>query len=427
MKRKEPSKLRKSAGIVLALVLALSYFSPMQETLRNMPDHIALTEGQVRTLTLGSSLTLTAGNGNVAVSASEDETLRDVGAVELVSETAGTSELMLSLMGILPLKKVEVEVSPEKKLIPGGSAIGVALRTEGVLVVGTSDLSDASSPASLCGIRPGDVLRKVNGVTITSSDQLSGLIAEAGEQPLPVEYMRDGVVMTTTMTPKLDSSTGTFRIGAWVRDSTAGVGTLSFYDPETGNYAALGHAITDGDTGKVLTVGEGEILKANVVAVQKGVKGTPGELKGSFLREAVVLGDIQTNDVLGIYGAMDEAPVNPLYPDGLPIGLRSGVHTGAATILSTIDGTGIQAFDVEITKVNQQSAPAQKSMVLRVTDERLLEATGGIVQGMSGSPIIQDGRIIGAVTHVFVSDPTQGYGLYIDWMLQKASNNATGT
>jgi len=421
MKRRNSSTLRKSTGIVLSLLLALSYFSPMQYTLRTLPDHIALTEGQARTITLGSSLTLTQAGGNIAVASSEDETLRDRGAVELVSETAGTSELMLSLMGVLPLKKVEVEVSPEKRLIPGGSAIGVAMRTDGVLVVGTSDLSNHSSPASLSGIRPGDVLRKVDGVSITTSEQLSGLVAKAGERPLPVEYLRDGMVMTTTMTPKLDSATGTVRMGAWVRDSTAGVGTLSFYDPDTGSYAALGHAITDGDTGKVLTVGQGQILKADVVAVQKGVKGTPGELKGSFLREAVVLGDIKTNDPLGIYGSMNEAPANPLYPDGLPIGLRSGVHTGPATILSSVDGTGIQEFSVEITKVNQQSEPAQKSMVLHVTDPRLLEATGGIVQGMSGSPIIQDGRLIGAVTHVFVADPTLGYGLYIDWMLQKAA------
>ena len=232
--------------------------------------------------------------------------------------------------------------------------------------------------------------------------------------------------MTTTMTPRLDQATGTARMGAWVRDSTAGVGTLSFYDPETGVYAALGHAITDGDTGKVLPVGRGQILRAEVVAVQKGQRGAPGELKGSFLRDPQTLGDIRQNGPLGIYGLMDSAPASSLYPDGLPIGLRSGVHTGPATILSTVDGTGVQAFAVEITRVNAQSAPAPKSMVLRVTDPRLLDTTGGIVQGMSGSPIIQDGRIIGAVTHVFVSDPTQGYGLYIDWMLQKETEIAEG-
>ncbi|MGN0778406.1 MAG: SpoIVB peptidase [Aristaeellaceae bacterium] len=420
MKRGQPSKLRRSIGIVLAMLLGLGYFSPMQETLRTLPERIALTEGQMQVLTLGSGLSLTTQAGGVAVSASQDETLRDKGAVELVSQTAGTSELLLSLMGI-PLRKVEVEVSPEKTLIPGGQAIGVALHTQGVLVVGTGDMAEGSSPAAQCGLRPGDVLRRVDGVDIKSAEQLSELIAEAGSRPLTVAYDRDGTSMTTTMTPALDSSTGTFRMGAWVRDSTAGVGTLSFYDPATGRYGALGHAITDGDTGKVLTVGQGEILKATVVAVQKGTRGVPGELKGSFLREAQVLGSIDSNSVLGIYGSMDEPAVNALYPEGLPIGLRAGVHTGPATILSSVDGAGVQAYSVEITRVNQQDSPAPKSMVVRVTDPALLEKTGGIVQGMSGSPIIQDGRLIGAVTHVFVNDPTQGYGLYIDWMLN-ASN-----
>ncbi len=303
----------------------------------------------------------------------------------------------------------------------------MALRTEGVLVVGTSDLEGGKSPARESGILPGDLLRKVDGVDIESADQLSRLIAQAGVRPLPVELTRDGVAISTTMTPQMDASTGTARMGAWVRDSTAGVGTLSFYDPDTGRYGALGHAITDGDTGKILPVGQGQILKADVVAVQKGVKGTPGELKGSFLREGVILGNIKSNNLLGIYGSMDTPSVSALYPSGLPVGLRSGVHTGPATILSTIDQSGVTAFDVEITRVNDQSEPAPKSMVLRVTDPRLLEKTGGIVQGMSGSPIIQDGRLIGAVTHVFVGDPTQGYGLYIDWMLQKSSEVAAGS
>ena len=418
MKRK-PSNVRKSIGVVLSMLVMLSYFSPMQQTLRTLPSRLTLTQGQTRTIALGG-MTITPKEGSASVSASGDETLRDVGAVDLASETVGTSELLLSLMGI-PIRKVEVEVSAEKRLIPGGQAIGVAMRTDGVLVVGVADLQDAASPAQLCGIKPGDVIRKVGGENVTSAEQLSALVAASEGRPLNIEFLREGSAMTTTMVPQRDASTGTARMGAWVRDSTAGVGTLSFYDPDTGKYAALGHAITDGDTGQVLTVGEGQILKASIVGVQKGQKGAPGELKGSFLREAEVIGDIARNSILGIYGEMDEAASNALYPDGLPIGLRSGVHTGAAQILSSVDGTGVRAFDVEITKVNQQSSPAPKSMVIQVTDPDLLAITGGIVQGMSGSPIIQDGRIIGAVTHVFVSDPTQGYGLYIDWMLQEAA------
>ncbi len=407
---------KKGFGIVAALMVALGYFSPMQVAIRSLPETIALTEGQSQTFQWAAQLTLTGEDTSAAVSASQDETLQSRSAT-LTGDRVGTSRLTLSFMGLVPLREVEVQVSPEQRLIPGGMTIGVAMRTEGVLVVGTGDIGQSGSPAASCGIRPGDLLRSVDGVVISSAEQLTELIAKAGQRPLQIEYLREGQLLTTTMTPIPDASTGTVRMGAWVRDSTAGIGTMSFFDPKTGRYAALGHAITDGDTGKVLTVSEGQILQASVVAVQKGQRGTPGELKGSFLREKKVLGNIATNNGLGIYGSLTATPAGALYPEGLPIGLRSGVHTGPATILSTVDETGVQAFDVEITRVNPQSAPAPKSMVLRVTDQRLLEKTGGIVQGMSGSPILQDGRIIGAVTHVFVSDPTQGYGLYIDWML----------
>lgn len=388
---------RKAVGLVLALFIGMGYFSPVNETLRTLPTSLALTEGQTHTLRLGAPLTLARQSGTLAVLSSQEETLR---TVSLSAQSAGTSELMLSLMGVVPIRRVEVEVAGSKRLIPGGMAVGVALRTDGVLVVGTSDVTGSDSPAVQGGIRTGDVLRTVNGVHITSSDQLTRLIEETGVQPLVVEYSRNGEVMTTTVLPQADEASGTLRIGAWVRDSTAGVGTLSFYDPDTKRYAALGHAITDGDTGQVLTVSQGQVLAADIVGVEKGQKGRPGELKGSFLHDARVMGTLTSNSILGIYGALDDAPANALYPDGLPIGLRSGVHTGAAQILSTVDADGLRAYDVEITRVNPQSAPAPKSMVLHVTDERLLEATGGIVQGMSGSPIIQDGRLIGAVTHV---------------------------
>jgi len=419
--RGKPSNRRKAAGAVLAAMVALSYFSPMQVALRTLPQRLSLTQGQKQTITLGA-LTLTPQDGSATVSASRDERLREAGAVEVECAQAGTSELLLSLMGI-PLRRVEVEVSEEKRLIPGGQAVGVAMRTQGVLVVGVTDLQGGDSPARLCGIRPGDMIYRMNGQDVRSAEELTAIVNQSGGKGVQVDFLREGVEKTTVMTPQKDESTGAVRMGAWVRDSTAGVGTLSFYDPETSSYGALGHAITDGDTGQVLSVGEGQILQADVVGVQKGLRGSPGELKGSFLREPVTLGDIRSNGILGIYGQMKQPAASALYPEGLPIGLRSGVHTGPAIILSTVDASGVQAFDVEITRVNPQSEPAPKSMVIRVTDPDLLEKTGGIVQGMSGSPIIQDGRIIGAVTHVFVSDPCQGYGLYIDWMLGAAGGS----
>lgn len=408
---KKPSTLRKSMGLVAAFLLGMSWFSPVQSALRSMPDTLALTQGQMTELHLGG-LTLTG--EAVSVTSTEDERL-----AEVTGQGLGASEMWLSLLGI-PLKRVQVEVSPEKRLIPGGMALGVAMRTEGVLIVGVGEAAEGSAPAKDAGLQAGDVITSINGSAVTTAESLTELLNKSGPPPVHIAYQRAGENRTCLLTPHRDEATGAVRLGAWVRDSTAGVGTLSFYDPDTGRYAALGHAITDGDTGAVLTVSEGQVLRADIVAVQKGQKGAPGELKGSFLREAERLGDIRRNSILGIYGMLDKAAANPLYPQGLPIGLRSGVHTGAASILSSVDGTGIHEYAIEITRVNPQSAPAPKSMVIRVTDAQLLEATGGIVQGMSGSPIIQDGRIVGAVTHVFVSDPTQGYGLYIDWMLGEA-------
>ena len=411
---RKASDLKRSVGLVAVMFLLLSWFSPMQQALRSLPETITLTQGQPGTLQLGG-LTVSTSPA-LTVTASGDESLAEAGAVTVVAHSAGTSEMLLSLFGI-PLRRVEVQVDADKRLIPGGMALGVAMRTDGVLVVGLSETGDGVCPAREAGLIPGDVITTVDGSPVTTADALTALVNAAGARPLSVSYTREGQSRLTTVTPHADASTGAVRLGAWVRDSTAGVGTLSFYDPDTGRYAALGHAITDGDTGAVLTVSEGQVLRASIVAVQRGKSGAPGELKGSFLREKETLGDIRRNTILGVYGTLEEPAVNPLYPDGLPIGLRDTVHTGPATILSTVDGEGVKEYAIEIVRVNPQSSPAPKSMVIRVTDERLLEKTGGIVQGMSGSPIIQDGRLIGAVTHVFVSDPTQGYGLYVDWMV----------
>lgn len=297
-------------------------------------------------------------------------------------------------------------------LIPGGQAVGVAIHTKGVLVVGLSDGAGMQA-----GLRAGDVLLSVNGRPLESADILTETVNAAGGQPLSILMERNGRQQTLLATPAFDESSQSYRLGVWVRDSTAGVGTLTFYDPVSGAYGALGHAITDSDTGLMLPVSEGYLMQAEVVGVRRGERGMPGELKGSFLREQVRLGSVKNNSAVGIYGRMEAAMDNALYPGGLPVGGKGEVHTGEATILSTINGSEMVEYAVEITQVNRGSE--QKSMVIHVTDERLLSATGGIVQGMSGSPIIQDGKIVGAVTHVFVNDPTKGYGIFIEKMLDE--------
>ncbi len=415
--------LKKVCGIMLSLlVVALNYSSPVQRLLQ-LPDALVLRAGEETHLSFGLPLRVQVDQPDAAVISSGDETLRDVAVtgVELSALSEGQAQVRLSLFGGWPFKNVDVRVEESRVLVPGGQAIGVALHTSGVLVVGTSDLAGgAANPAQEAGLQPGDVIRSLGGQEVESAQHLTQLVNAHGGETVEMVVQRTGKEVRMRIAPVRDALDGQYRLGVWVRDSTAGVGTLSFYDPESGAFGALGHAITDVDTGESLTVRDGDILHADIVDVLKGQRGEPGELKGSFLKEGETFGSILLNNAFGIYGQSDEALVNPLYPQGLPVGSRYSVHEGKASILSTVEGDTVREYEVEITRCVQQGSPAQKGMILRVTDPELLERTGGIVQGMSGSPILQDGHIVGAVTHVYVNDPTQGYGMYIEWMLEQA-------
>ena len=415
--------LKKVCGIMLSLlVVALNYSSPVQRLLQ-LPDALVLRAGEETHLSFGLPLRVQVDQPDAAVISSGDETLRDVAVtgVELSALSEGQAQVRLSLFGGWPFKNVDVRVEESRVLVPGGQAIGVALHTSGVLVVGTSDLAGgAANPAQEAGLQPGDVIRSLGGQEVESAQHLTQLVNGHGGETVEMVVQRTGKEVRMRIAPVRDALDGQYRLGVWVRDSTAGVGTLSFYDPESGAFGALGHAITDVDTGESLTVRDGDIMHADIVDVLKGQRGEPGELKGSFLKEGETFGSILLNNAFGIYGQSDEALVNPLYPQGLPVGSRHSVHEGKASILSTVEGDTVREYEVEITRCVQQGSPAQKGMILRVTDPELLERTGGIVQGMSGSPILQDGHIVGAVTHVYVNDPTQGYGMYIEWMLEQA-------
>ena len=300
--RKPPTRLKKTLGWLLSAFLLVVYFSPQAPLLRTLPDRLSVAVGQRAVLDAPFPLTVQA-QEDVSAGASMDETL---------PEEAGKSTATISFLGLLPLREVEIDISDDLRLYPGGQAVGVALHTQGVLVVGTSDLSDAYSPARLAGVKAGDLITQAGGQTLESAEQLTALVASMGEAPLPLTIRRGESILELTLTPKRDGQSGDYRIGAWVRDSTAGVGTLSFYGAlEEGGalrFGALGHAITDSDTQQVLTVGRGQIMQADVVDVRKGEAGFPGELKGSFLRENRVLGDIFVNNQYGIYGELDALP-----------------------------------------------------------------------------------------------------------------------
>ena len=300
-----------------------------------------------------------------------------------------------------------------RTLIPGGQAVGVALHTNGVLVVEGGE--KGKSP-----LRKGDVILSVQGERVRSAKELSSAIERTGSDTVTLNVLRNEKEISVRASAPMDGNDGKRRLGVWVRDSTAGVGTLSYIDPDTLAYGALGHAIVDGDTGSLLVVDDGAIMQAKVVGVTKGEVGKAGELRGSFLSENLPIGSLDRNTSCGVYGVMEELPKNMLYPDGLPIASRGEVKEGPATILSTVDGRETKEYAIEILRCYAQGQDSKKDMLIRVTDEALLERTGGIVQGMSGSPIIQDGKLVGAVTHVLVNDPTRGYGIFIENMLDAA-------
>jgi stage IV sporulation protein B len=419
LKKRTPDSRRRMTGWLLSALTALLLTSEPVRDFTALPDSIRLTRGSGAAFALPSLLEADV-QGEAAALSSMDESLSDqADNLYLNARQAGSAFLTVRLMGLLPLKTIPVSVEESRVLIPGGMPVGVAIRTQGVLVVGASDLGGATkSPAREAGLQPGDLICEVDGVPVTGSSHLSSLISSGEAVILTVE--RDDDLFSLPLTPVIDPRDGAYRLGAWVRDSTAGVGTLSFYDPATNRFGALGHAITDVDTGQVLDVQNGEIVESRIVEIHKGESGEPGELVGQFGGGSHPLGEIETNGVCGIYGSAYEPLVSLIYPDGLPIASRDEIHTGPAQLLTTLDDSGSCAYDCEIIKIARQPSSRQRSMLIEITDPELLERTGGIVQGMSGSPIIQDGKLVGAVTHVLVNDPTRGYGIFIENMLDAA-------
>lgn len=301
-------------------------------------------------------------------------------------------------------------------LVPGGQSIGVAVNTGGVVVIGASDIGSTPSPARLAGLRSGDVIVAIDGVEPHSSAEIAGMLD--GDE-CRVTYSRNGEQHEALLKPAYDKSDGLYKLGIWVRDSAAGIGTLTYYDPETGRYGALGHAITDADAGIVLPVNEGTIYENSIIGVEKGRSGRPGEILGQFYDGGAV-GDVDMNSVYGIFGDMGAAPETTEYEGGMETMPKDELHTGKATILTTVDDAGLREFECEIVRIDRSEQAQNRSFTIHITDDELISVTGGIVQGMSGSPVIQDGRLAGAVTHVYVDDPTMGYGVFIDNMLEAA-------
>lgn len=404
--------LIKLIGFCAAVLLFAVNYSDRMVQIRALPETLYLTNTGSRF----SSLFELDGAQATAV---------DVQRAQRLSEVADES-YTFRLFGVAPLRTVRVVHTEQEYLTPGGIAIGITLHTRGVLVVGLGSVRTGEgtiSPGSAAGLQPGDVIVTACGEELKDTAHLAALCVHR-QEAMDLLVEREGAQLAITVHPAKDADSGEYRLGLWARDSTAGVGTLSFYDDNTGWFAALGHAVSDVDTHSTLTVREGKLVAAEIVDVAKGVSGEPGELLGVFSTAGTPLGSILLNTEYGIYGTMAQSYRNQL-SDAVPMAYAYEVHEGPATILSTISGDTVAAYSCNIVRISVQQGPDSKGMIVQVTDPVLLERTGGIVQGMSGSPILQDGKLIGVVTHVFVNDPSKGYCIYAEWMYRQIKDQVS--
>lgn len=325
----------------------------------------------------------------------------------------------------LSTKQVSNSALENIQVYPGGQSIGVKLQTRGVLVVGhhlVKGSDSNASPGEDAKINVGDVILKINGEPVKEMNDIKSYVENAGKskKSLEITLKRGKDTIDTSLQPVLDKQDNEYKIGLYIRDSAAGIGTMSFYDPNSKKYGALGHIISDMDTKKPIEIDNGTIVNSSVTSIEKGNNGIPGEKQAKFSAEHDRIGTITKNSPYGIFGVLDELIKHEKYNKPLPVASSNEVKEGPAKILTVVKDEKIEEFDIEIVSSVPQKFPATKGMVIQITDPKLLKSTGGIVQGMSGSPIIQDDKIIGAVTHVFVNDPTSGYGVHIEWMLQDA-------
>lgn len=311
--------------------------------------------------------------------------------------------------------------STMRTVIPMGRAVGIKLFSDGVLVVGFAEIpteDGSAAPAKDCGLREGDIITHINSEEVDTVEQVQTLLQDLEGDQMSIRCLRGEKQLQMTAQAAKCSSDGAYKLGAWIRDSMAGIGTMTFYDPQSGTFGALGHGINDVDTCRLMPLQSGGIMEASVTDVQKGAKGAPGELHGTFEtgRDA---GALWANTESGVFGTLSDGELAAgLTP--VEVAAPEEIQVGPAIILSNTNGETVKEYTVEITDLCLADDGDTRDLMITVTDPALLEATGGIVQGMSGSPILQNGRIVGAVTHVLVNDPTRGYGIFIENMLEAA-------
>lgn len=341
-------------------------------------------------------------------------------AVTMKAQNLDSYQMNLKLFGIIPFKQVEIQVIQEESLIPMGIPIGIYVKTQGVLVIGVGEFTGQDgityAPAKYL-LKSGDYIMAVNGTQINSKQDFTDSVEECGGSEMVLTVRRQDSIFDIQVQPALNQS-GTYKIGIWIRDNAQGIGTMTFLDAD-GNFGALGHGINDIDTGTLMTLDSGTLYDTNIISIKRGTAGYPGEMTGMITyADSNILGVITENTSEGIYGCCNEKVISKaMEKEAFPIGLKQEVTPGPAQILCSVEGEP-KYYEIEIEEIYMANSNLNRGMLLKVTDEDLLALTGGIVQGMSGAPIIQNGKLIGAVTHVLVQDATRGYGIFIENMLE---------
>lgn len=379
------------------LVLCIAVFSTVAYAAEVLPDEVA-----------ASVLTENKNSGLFAINAPE--------SVEAAGDSIDALTAKISILNLIPVKDVKVNVTKRSYVGIGGDIFGIKLYTKGVIVVGVDRVTTKSgnvNPGLSAGIQKGDVITAVDSKAVNNSSELIAKLENSRGEPLELTVERSGKTLTLSLEPEL-SSNGKYKAGLWVRDSSAGIGTVTFYNDDEGYFAGLGHGIYDVDTGEIMPLSSGEALKATVSGFYKSSEGSPGELCGVFSR--TVLGALRVNGKAGVIGSLTE----PSGAKRIPVALAGEVREGEAHMIATIDESDPKVYDISIVKVNSSDEDSMRNLVIQITDEELLQKTGGILQGMSGAPIIQNGMLVAAVTHVFVNDPTKGYAIFAENMLKAA-------
>lgn len=328
----------------------------------------------------------------------------------------------VNLFGKINVKTISVNVLENIEVVPIGKIIGLKLYTNGVLIVGMSEIENINNemekPFENVDIQEGDTIIKVNETEIDSIESLKEEVNNSNGGTINLTLVRDGSVLTSNIVPT-QTEENEYKLGLWVRDAATGVGTITYYEPETKQFAALGHGITDSDTDKLIDIESGELVTSNIISIKKGESGIPGEIKGSILN-GLTIGNVNKNSIFGIYGELTNlSSLNIDNSKIMKIALRSEIKTGKASVICNINGKETKEYSINIDKIYLDNDSSNKSFIITVTDKELIEKTGGIIRGLSGAPIIQNGKFVGAVTNVLVQDPKIGYGVFADLMIKE--------